>query len=184
MLLESKRSQLLVVDIQEKLFPHIENAGAVASNAEILITAARELQIPITVTEQYPKGLGPTIGPLRDLLGDARTFEKMTFSSAADSAIRRHVRHLETSEGRDQLVICGIEAHVCVLQSALGFIEAGHHVAVVMDAVGSRRRESWDIALARLVRHEVETVTAEMALFEWMHEAGTGQFRALSQLIR
>ncbi|RMF11801.1 MAG: hydrolase [Alphaproteobacteria bacterium] len=184
MLLESKRSQLLVVDIQEKLFPHIDNAETVARNTQVLIAAARELGIPITVSEQYPQGLGPTVRPLTDLLEEARIFEKVEFSCAANPDIRRHVRHLETAEGRDQLVICGMESHICVLQSALGFLHAGHHVAVVMDAVGSRRAESRELALARLLRHEVETVTTEMALFEWMHRAGTDQFRTLSKLIR
>lgn len=184
MILEAKRGQLLLVDIQERLFPHIENAKSLLANIEVLVAAAMELGIPITLTEQYPKGLGPTITPLGKRMGDVPVFEKLHFSCAADPDIRRHIRHLETAEGRDQVVIVGTEAHVCVLQSALGFMQGGHHVAVVADAVGSRQNESRDMALARLAHHDMEIVTTEMVLFEWMHKAGTDQFRTLSKLIK
>ncbi|MEX1147704.1 MAG: hydrolase [Sphingomonadales bacterium] len=184
MLLDSKRAQLLVVDVQERLFPHIDDAGTVRSNIEVLVTAALEMDIPVTLSEQYPKGLGPTIEPLMKYLGDVPRFEKMHFSCAVDPEILRRVRHLETASNRDQIVVVGIEAHVCVLQSALGFRGGGHHVAVVADGVGSRQPASRERALDRMAHAGIEIVTTEMVLFEWMHKAGTDQFRSLSKLIK
>lgn len=184
MLLERQRSQLLVVDIQERLAHHVQNHERIVRNTEILLTAARQLQIPVTLSEQYPKGLGPTVEALQPSLEGARRFEKTHFSCAADPAIRRHVRHLEQAHGRDQVVICGIESHICVLQTALGLAHGGHLVAVVMDAVGSRREDNYQVAMDRLLRHEIETVTTEMVLFEWMEEAATDEFRSLSKLIK
>lgn len=184
MLLERQRSQLLVVDFQDRLTPHIEDHDKIVRNAAVLLTAAQKLDIPVTVSEQYVKGLGPTVEALKPLIGTAKVMEKVHFSCASDPAIRRHVRHLEQAQGRDQVVICGAEAHICVLQTALGLAHAGHLVAVVMDATGSRRRESYDLALARLLRNEIETVSTEMVLFEWMGQAATDEFRALSKLIK
>ncbi|MBW7835829.1 MAG: hydrolase [Sphingomonadales bacterium] len=184
MLLERHRSQLLVVDIQDRLLPHIANKAEVVANTEVLLTAARRLDIPVTVSEQYPKGLGPTAARLSPFLEGTKIFEKMHFSCAADAEIRRHIRHLDQASGRDQIVICGIESHVCVLQTALGLAQAGHYVAVVVDAVGSRRRESWDAAIDRLLKNEIEMVTTEMTLFEWLGVSGTEEFRDLSRLIK
>lgn len=184
MLLERQRSQLLVVDLQDRLTPHIQDHEQIVRNAAVLLTAAQKLDIPVTVSEQYVKGLGPTVEPLQPLIANAKVMEKVHFSCVSDPAIRRHVRHLEQAQGRDQIVICGAEAHICVLQTALGLAHAGHLVAVVMDATGSRRRESYEIAMARMLRHDIETVTTEMALFEWMGQAATDDFRTLSKLIK
>ena len=184
MLLDAERAQLLVIDIQDRLQPHINDGDNVVRNTGILLEAARTLGIPVTVSEQYRKGLGLTVTAIRDKVDEAEIFEKIHFSCAADEAIARHLRHLETSTGRDQIVICGTEAHICVLQSALGFHASGHRVAVVMDAVGSRRAQSRDLALARMLRHGLETVNTEMALFEWLKQAGTDDFRHLSKLIK
>jgi nicotinamidase-related amidase len=184
MLLERNRAHLLVVDIQARLLPHIYNADQVLLNTELLLVAARRLGVPVTVSEQYPKGLGPTVDKLNAFIEGAKVMEKMHFSCAADAEIRRRVRHLDQAEGRDQLVIVGIEAHVCVLQSALGFAQAGQHVAVVADATGSRRLENHEKALKRLRHNDIEVVTAEMVLFEWLGVAGTDEFRELSKLIK
>lgn len=184
MLLERDRAQLLVVDIQPRLLPHIYNADQVLLNTELLLVAARRLGVPTTVSEQYPKGLGPTVDKLGPFIEGAKVMEKIHFSCAADANLRRRVRHLDQTEGRDQLVIAGVEAHVCVLQSALGFAQLGQHVAVVADATGSRRPENHQAALERLRHNGIEAVSAEMVLFEWMGVAGTDEFRDLSKLIK
>ncbi len=184
MLLERHRSQLLVIDIQDRLAPHIFNVDEVVDNTAVLIAAAKRLDIPVIVSEQYVKGLGPTVEPLQPFIEEARVFEKVHFSCAADPAIRRHIRHLDQASGRDQIIICGTEAHICVLQSALGFAQGGQHVAVVIDAIGSRRPESLAVARDRMLRNEIETVTTEMVLFEWLHQAATDEFRELSKLIK
>jgi nicotinamidase-related amidase len=184
MLLKAARSQLLVVDLQERLVPAIDEGDRVLHNVNLLVRGAERLGVPVTVTEQYPKGLGPTVAPVRDALGsDAAILPKTTFSAAEDPAAAERISGL-AGAGRDQLVVCGVEAHVCVLQSALGFKRAGAEVFVVGDAVSSRSPHSVQAACARLLHAGCHWVTAEMALFEWMERAGTEAFRALSPLLK
>jgi nicotinamidase-related amidase len=184
MLLHAARSQLLVVDLQERLVPAIHEADLVLRNVDLLLRGARRPGVPVTVTEQYPKGLGPTVPPVRDVLPpDAAILPKTTFSAAADPAAAERVSRLAGS-GRDQLVVCGVEAHVCVLQSALGFRQAGAAVFVVADAVSSRSPHSVQAACARLLHAGCHWVTAEMVVFEWMERAGTEAFKALSPLLK
>lgn len=142
------------------------------------------MDIPVTVTEQYPKGLGPTVPPVQALLPpDAVTLDKTAFSAARDAKVAERVATLR-GMGRDQLVICGAEAHICVLQSALGFAQTGLSVFVVADAVSSRSSHSVAAACARLLHAGCHWVTTEMAAFEWMEEAATDDFRALAPLFR
>ena len=183
MLLDRNRSQLLVVDVQERLMPAMHEGDRMADRCAILMQAAHRLGVPVTISEQYRKGLGATIARLDNVKGDAPVLEKMHFSCADDDAIARRVDGLAEAE-RSQLVICGIEAHVCVLQSALGFKDMGLHVAVAADAVTSRRQDSVNLALTRLTAAGVAVVNTEMALFEWLHRSGTPEFKELSPLIR
>jgi len=184
MLLDAARSQLLVIDLQERLVPAIRNGERIVSRAGILLQSAARLGVPVTVTEQYPKGLGPTVPAVTaDLPALSVTLPKMSFSAAADSTIAERVAALR-ARGCDQVVICGAEAHVCVLQSALGFRMTGLEIAVVADAVSSRDESSIIAARARLIQAGCPWVTTEMVLFEWLAKAGTDAFRALSPLIR
>jgi nicotinamidase-related amidase len=183
MLLDRARSQLLVVDVQERLMPAMYEGARMADRCAILMQAAHRLGIPVTVSEQYRKGLGPTIARLDNIKGDAPVLEKMHFSCAADPRIVERIDALAKAD-RTQLVVCGIEAHVCVTQSALGFKDFGLHVAVAADAVTSRQPESVNLAVARLREAGVAVVNTEMALFEWLHMAGTPEFKELSQLIK
>lgn len=183
MLLDRSRSQLLVVDVQERLLPAMHEGERMVDNCAILMQAAQRLGIPATVSEQYPKGLGPTVPRLGNVKGDAPVMEKMHFSCAAHAGINARVRAL-ASEGRSQLVICGIEAHVCVLQSALGFAGGGLNVFVAADAVTSRKPDSVAVARSRFAAADVSVVTTEMAVFEWLHMAGTPEFKELSKLIK
>lgn len=183
MLLDRARSQLLVVDIQERLLPAMHEGERMVANCAILMQAAQRLGIPVTISEQYTKGLGPTIARLGDLKCDARVMEKMHFSCADDPAISTRVRGL-AAEGRAQLVVCGIESHVCVLQSALGFAGGGLNVFVALDAVTSRKFESVAVARERFAAEKVGVVTTEMVVFEWLHVAGTPEFKELSKLIK
>ncbi len=183
MLLDRGRSQLLVVDVQERLLPAMHEGAPMVENCAILMQAAHRLGIPVTISEQYRKGLGATVPRLDALKGDAAVLEKMHFSCASDGAINTRVRTL-ASEGRAQLVICGIESHVCVLQSALGFAGGGLNVFVAVDAVTSRKPESVATAKARYAAERITLVTTEMAVFEWLHVAGTPEFKDLSKLIK
>ena len=184
MLLDAARSHLIVVDVQQRLLPAILDGDKLLPRISILLRGAERLGIPVTVTEQYPKGLGPTVPAVRqDLPAGAEIMPKMTFSAARDAAISERVDR-EKAEGRDQLVICGTEAHVCVLQTALDFEASGFTIAVVADAVSSRAASSVSAACARLLHADCHWVTTEMVIFEWLGQAGTDDFRALSALIR
>ncbi|MGO4525628.1 hydrolase [Microvirga sp. 2MCAF35] len=184
MLLDAKRSHLIIVDLQARLMPAIHEGETILRNVRILLEAAKRLGVPVTVTEQYPKGLGTTIPPVQEALpAQAVTLAKTTFSAARNPGIVERVSGLRGG-GRSQLVICGTEAHICVLQSALEFKTSGLEVFVVADAVSSRSIHSVNAACARLLHAGCQWVTTEMVAFEWMGEAATEDFRALAPLFR
>ncbi|MXQ14496.1 hydrolase [Microvirga makkahensis] len=184
MLLNANRSHLLVVDVQARLMPAIHESDSTLKNINTLLRAALRLGVPVTVSEQYPKGLGPTVASVAEALPAATpVFVKTSFSAAADPATAEHMVRLR-GEGRDQLVICGAEAHICVLQSALGFKATGLETFVVADAVSSRSPHSVSAACARLLHAGCHWVTTEMVAFEWMERAATEDFRALSPLFK
>ena len=180
MLIDAARSLFLLVDVQENLGPVVADPRAVYRNCGLLLRAANRLGVPVLVSEQYPKGLGPTLGELRQLVPDDAVMTKMHFSCAADPAIAARVRGL----GRDQIVVAGTEAHVCVLQTALGFKQAGYQVFVAGDACSSRVAANHASALARMAAAGIGVVTTESAVFEWLHVAGTPEFKDLIALIK
>ena len=181
MILSPTTSQLLVIDVQEKLAPAMSDAAPVIENSARLVTAARHFALPVTISEQYPRGIGPTVETIREAAGnEARYFEKLAFSCLRDEAIAAHLK----AQQRRQIVVTGIEAHVCVLQSALDLKAAGHEVFVVVDAVASRQEASREIALRRMEQAGVHPVTTEMVIFEWLGRAGTPDFKALLPLIK
>ena len=181
MLLDASKASLLIVDIQERLLPAMAEPERVAAKTAILGKAARELGLPVTISEQYPKGLGRTVPELRT--NDAAVFEKLTFSCWRNGAMRRHFVELH-EKGRPQVVVAGIEAHVCVLQTAIDMAQAGFGVFAVSDAMSSRKTSSADLAFQRMAHAGVDVVNTEMAVFELLGQAGTPQFKALSGLIR
>jgi len=178
MLLERTKSLLLLVDMQERLVPAMVDAADVTKRCGILLSATYELGVPIFASEQYPKGLGPTLPALAEYA--TRRLEKLEFSAYANSAIKDEL----TRAGQKQIVLAGVEAHVCVLQTGLDLIEAGFQVFVVADCVSSRRAESREVALHRVARAGATLITAEMALFEWLRSASAPEFREISKLIR
>ncbi|MCC5811895.1 MAG: hydrolase [Ectothiorhodospiraceae bacterium] len=173
MLMNAGSSCLLVVDVQERLTPAIHEGERVVDNAGWLIKVAREVDVPVRLTEQYPKGLGPTVPAVRSLVLDEELLEKIHFSSMASDHIRRELATL----GRRQIVIAGTEAHVCVLQTSLGLLKEGYEVFVVADAVSSRRAADVELALQRLAQHGAQVVSREMVAFEWLGRADTEVFR-------
>jgi|AraplaMF_Col_mMF_1032025.scaffolds.fasta_scaffold00103_97 nicotinamidase-related amidase len=178
MLLERAKSLLLLVDMQERLVPAMADAADVTDRCGILLKAAYELGVPIFASEQYPKGLGPTLPQLAEFA--TRRMEKLEFSAYANPIIRDELKRA----GQSQLILAGVEAHVCVLQTGLDLIDAGFQVFAVADAVASRRPESREIALQRLARAGATIITVEMALFEWLRSASAPEFRSISKLIR
>ena len=179
MLMAAEAAQVLLVDVQERLLPAMANPQEVAANAALVLHAAQAMGVPVTVSEQYPKGLGPTVPALRQAAG-GEPIEKIEFSCLRNPALADRLRGL----GRRQLVVAGIEAHVCVLQTVADARAEGFEVFVVADATGSRKPESRERATARMAAAGAEIVTAEMVVFEWLGRADVPQFRELSKLLR
>ncbi|MFQ5971243.1 MAG: hydrolase [Alphaproteobacteria bacterium] len=179
-LLQAARSCLVCVDVQERLLPAMAEPETVVANGRVLLQAASRLGVPVLATEQYPKGLGRIVENLMELVPEDSVVEKVEFSCAANPEFHERLLNLE----RPQVVLFGIEAHVCVLQTALGLEAAGLAPYVVADAVSSRAAENRDLALGRLARAGVEAVSTEMVVFEWLGKAGTADFKALAALIK
>jgi nicotinamidase-related amidase len=173
-------SLLVLIDLQEKLLPAILDAEKVLRSCEFLLDAASLFDVPVLITEQYPRGLGPTSVRLTSKCEDSARPDKLSFSAAE---LVRH-RLSAAGEGISAVVLCGIEAHICVLQTALELLQDGLDVFLVTDATGSRRKHDHQIALARMQQAGIVAVTAESAAFEWCRRADHERFRELSRLVR
>lgn len=178
MLLEKDKSCLLIIDVQEKLAPHIQQVDSVVSHCQWLMRLASELDIPSLVTEQYRQGLGQTVEPLRKLMPGKTDIDKLYFSCYRDPSFQKHWQ----SMNKRQAVLAGIETHVCVLQTALDLLVAGVEVFVVVDAVGSRHDLDHHYGLKRMKQAGVQLVTRDMVFFEWIEQAGKPAFKALSKV--
>ena len=177
--LRREETILLVVDVQERLLPVIHEAERVVKNCEILARAAIQLKIPIVAAEQYPKFLGGTEPSLVAALGDTPIFAKMLFSACTGDMMKV----IEATHRRSVLV-CGIEAHVCVMQTALDLLEAGFTVFVAGDATSSRTAENHRVGWERMLRAGAVPTSAESAVFELLREAGTPDFKALLPVLK
>ncbi|MBD3392057.1 MAG: isochorismatase family protein [Chitinivibrionales bacterium] len=171
---------LLVIDMQEKFAPAIQSFDAVAGSAAKLMTACRALGVPVIATEQYPRGLGRTIAPIRDLLGGNAPLEKTAFSCTGAEGFAERLQ--ET--GADTVVVCGIETHVCVNQTVHALLDQGLCVHVVADAVGSRHAGDHDVALRKMDLAGAVLATVEMSLFELLGDAGHERFREIQKLVK
>lgn len=178
--LKAAESFLLVIDVQRKLAPATYDPESAIKFCAALMQAARPLGVPMLVSEQYPKGLGATVDELAALAPNDAVMDKVHFSCLADEAIRGRVAGFE----RRQAVLAGMEAHVCVLQTALDLLDHGYKVAVVADAVTSRTPANKALGLQRLAHYGVEIVSTEMVLFEWLHTAQHPAFKTVSALIK
>jgi nicotinamidase-related amidase len=179
-----KMSQLILIDIQDKVIAPIGETSRLIQNLVRLVKGAQRLGVPLTVTEHYPQGLGHTVEILKhELEAGAPILEKRLFSAIEDDQLRRHLEDIR-DQGRGQIIVAGLEAHVCVAQTALDLILDGYQVFVVADAVASRTAESRTLALERLRQAGAAIVNAEMVLFEWLEIAGTPEFRDLLPLLK
>lgn len=170
-------SRLLIVDVQEKLMPHIEGGPAIVEACRKLLDAARLFEIPITATEQYPQGLGPTVVPLNAMIGTP--IEKKRFSAA--EAIPWG--ECSGEDARHRVVVAGVEAHVCVQQTVLDLLSRGYVCLIPVDAVGSRHTVDRTWALDRMAASGATLTTTEAILFEWCETAESPSFKALSRLV-
>ncbi|MCX7349523.1 MAG: hydrolase [Alphaproteobacteria bacterium] len=183
MLVDATKATLLLVDMQERLLPAMTGGGEAESRCVILLKAAKALAVPVTVSEQYPKGLGHTVPGLAAEIGNAPVFEKTAFSCWKDEGLREHmIVHHEA--GRPLVILAGIESHVCVMQTAADLSAAGFGVFAVADAIASRAPASHALALERMRQTGVAVVNTEMIIFELLGKAGTTEFKALSALVR
>jgi nicotinamidase-related amidase len=168
---------LLVIDLQEKLMGKIFQGPSVIQNTHLLVQGAAILGVPVYATEQYPKGLGPTVTELSSHLPIKQ--EKLSFSCG----VLPEVVDFFKSKGVLKVLLAGVEAHVCVQQTALDLIAQGFQVYLAADAVGSRHEADKELGLRRMERAGVVLTTSEAALFEWIERAGTPEFKAVSKLI-
>ncbi|MEO5343531.1 MAG: isochorismatase family protein [Gammaproteobacteria bacterium SHHR-1] len=183
-LCRAERSQLLVVDIQERLCAAMPTdcLAQLGSNIERLSRAAQALQVPIYASEQYPKGLGPTLGQIRALLPAQQSyFSKTSFSCCAQAGFGEW---LAPPRQRPQVVLVGMEAHICILQTAIGLLDWGYQVFLVADALCSRNPHHKSNALARLTQAGAIVSNTESVVFEWLADASNAQFRSLSRMFR
>ena len=183
MALDRERTALVVIDVQERLFPAMDadHREEVMRNIKVLTATARRLQLGTLVTEQYPKGLGHTLQELKDALPQGvQPVEKVAFSCWGAEAFRSRL----AGTGARQLLLVGIEAHVCVLMSALDLLAEGYVVHVVADAVTSRTQANWRLAMAQLRQAGAVVTTTETVLFQLLRQADTDDFRELARLIR
>jgi nicotinamidase-related amidase len=180
MLLTPERSILVVVHLQARLVPAVVESAAVVKRCVTLIKAAQRLDVPIVAVELNRQGLGPSVAEIAALIPPDDMIEGQNFSLTEEAAVLSRLEEIE----RNQVVICGLEAHVCVLQTALGLAAKGYHVAVVADATSSRRREDHQATITRLVQAGVTIATTEMVVFEWLQHAGAPAFMELLALIK
>lgn len=178
--LDNERTALLIVDMQEKLLPVIEDRELLIEQVGKLMDGANALELPILVTEQYPKGLGATVSTIAERMTRVSCRpEKMKFSSFVEP-VRDELARL----GVRSVVVAGIEAHVCVLQTCLDLLDGGYLPAVAVDAIGSRRRADRDAAVQRMIQAGVVPTTVESMLLEIVREAGGTRFKSILPLMK
>ncbi|PYQ13700.1 MAG: hypothetical protein DMF80_14480 [Acidobacteria bacterium] len=175
-LLQRDRAMLVVVDLQEKLLSAIAEKERVLRRSVFLLRAAGELELPVVLTTQYAKGLGPTVREVREQARGVEPVDKVAFGCFGSEAF---LERLATRPGRDQLLVAGIESHICVEQTVLGALERDYRVHVAVDAVGSRREPDRQIGLRRMERAGAVLSSAEMAVYELLARSDAAAFKRL-----
>ena len=178
MLMKKTDSLLLIIDVQERLAPAMESPREVITGCAALLGVAKELNIPCIVTEQYPQGLGPTMIDLRnEAASDVKYLSKLEFSCLRNPDIAREIKNSK----KKQIIIAGVETHICVVQTAIELQQAGYEVFVVSNACSSRKQLQHVLGLQRLMHSGVEVVSGEMVVFEWLEKAGTPEFKDITR---
>ncbi|NTV92022.1 MAG: hydrolase [Chlorobiaceae bacterium] len=179
-MISPQETLLLVIDVQGKLASSVYHAEIVEKNIDKLIRACRILDVPVLYTEQYPKGLGLTIEPLRRLLSDQEPVEKLSFSCCGSEAFMRQLRAFK----RNDILVTGMETHVCVYQTSIELLDFGYSVHLVTDAVSSRSDENRQLGIRCIERAGASPTSSEMAIFELLRVAEGEQFRAISKIVK
>jgi len=178
MRIQAEDTILLLVDVQEKLYPVMDNKEQLLDKVRILLEGAKALGVPMVAARQYPKGLGDCIPELRAYFNGY--FDKVSFSCCGTDEFAAAL----AATGRKKVVIAGIEAHICVLQTVIDLKQAGYVPVVVADAISSRRRQDYEIALRRMEAEGALLTTVEAILFELCRKAGSEAFKAISKLVK
>lgn len=173
-------SLALVVDIQERLLPHINNYETLIKNSVTLIKGLKLLNIPFLLNEQYPKGIGHTVDPIKAELSDSKAFEKVTFSCCKTDATMDSI----IEKKKKFILVFGIETHVCVLQSVMDLLEAGYIPVIIVDCIGSRKVSDKEVALQRMIQAGAIPTTYESLLFELCLSAKNPVFKEISKLVK
>lgn len=180
-MLNIEDSLVLIIDVQEKLLNAVFNKLTLEKKAAAAASAAKILEIPVIVTEQYPKGLGSTTPILKESLDETtQYFEKTAFSALENKDIKEAI----TSYNKKQIIIFGIETHICVSQTTSALRELGYDVYVISDACGSRAISEYEAGLNRMKDNGAHIITAEIALFEWLKGAKHPKFKEVQSLIK
>ena len=171
---------VLVIDYQEKLVPAMNNNLKFVHNSTILLKGLIALDVPVIMTQQYTRGLGETVSEIRDIEGMPDAFDKVAFSGMVDEAISAALDRLNVKN----VIVCGCEAHICVLQTVIDLIEEEYNVYLVSDCIASRHDTDKDAALVRAEQEGAWITTYEAILFELLTRAGSSQFKTISALIK
>lgn len=178
--LDRARAVLVVVDIQERFRDVIVGMDGVLAASGRLVQYCQQLGIPVLVTEHYPRGLGVTLPELRETIRPFAPIEKIHFSCAGDEGFREAL----AATGRDQVLLCGIETHVCIYQTACDLLRDGKRAVVAVDAVSSCTNVDRSVGLQRLDRLGADLMTVQMIMFEILVKAGTSDFKAVASLLK
>ncbi|MEM2888093.1 MAG: hydrolase [Candidatus Bathyarchaeia archaeon] len=171
---------LIIIDVQEKLFTHIAEKETVLENLEKIIKFMYIIKIPIIITEQYPKGLGPTVPEVKNLISDFKPIEKLEFSCFGSQEFRKALE----KTGKKTLILAGIEAHICVTQTAIEGLENGYKIYVVEDATSSRNLQDKTTGINRMRQNGAIIISTEMLIYELLKKAGTLEFKETLKLIK
>lgn len=179
-LLDVKQTMLLIVDVQESFRKQLKDLDLLTRNITILAEAAKILKIPVFLTEQYPQGLGKTIAEISACLGEHKYFEKSAFSCCRAGKFMEEL----DGTGRKQVIVCGIEAHVCVSQTVHELLDQNYVVHIVKDAIASRSERNKEVAWEKMVTSGAVPASVESCLFEMLGESGTETFKAVQRLVK
>lgn len=180
MRIEKDQTLGVVIDIQERLFPHIHQNDALLKKSQILLQGLQALKVPLLVTQQYTKGLGETVEPIKSILEQSNYIEKKAFSCCDDTSFSGEL----SEHNRKNVILIGIESHICVLQTAIDLKSKGYQAIVVEDCVSSRNENDKKIAIERLRYEGAIITTTESILLELARYSGTPEFKVISKLIK
>jgi len=179
-MLNQEKTGLVIVDVQGKLASIVHESDALLRNIQVLIQGCQILKLPIVWVEQNPQGLGQTVPELRELLKPDKPLEKYTFNACKSSSFEKAI--IESNV--QQWIVCGIEAHICLYQTALGLLSKGYDVEVVIDCISSRSKANIDLAISKLQQSGVGLTSVEMCLFELLKDARKEEFKQILPLIK